>query len=100
MVLDYIDGAASLRPFYDHPVSIEGIKAAILARKNFKTDRELLVNVLKKQYAEIEVSETVAKNMDIKRLFSTVHYLQSKTLQVFSIQKKISPRSTPRARRF
>jgi uncharacterized protein YllA (UPF0747 family) len=71
MVLDYVDGAVSLQPFYDHPVSIEGIQAAISARKSFNTDRALLVNVLKKQYAEIEVSETVAKNIDLLQLDNT-----------------------------
>ena len=71
MVLDYIDGANSLSPFYDHPVSIEGIQAAISARNSFNTDRELLVNVLKKQYADIEISETVAKNIDLLQLENT-----------------------------
>jgi hypothetical protein len=52
MVLDYISQDQALRPFYRHPVSIEGIKASIADRGSFIPDRELLVNALKRQYAQ------------------------------------------------
>ncbi len=53
IVLDYISGNDLLRPFYQHAVSIDGIKAAIEERKKYSTNRKVLVDVLQKQYAEI-----------------------------------------------
>ncbi len=50
MVIDYINGSAQLKPFYNHPVSIEGVKAAIEKRQKFSTDRKLLVDILTAQY--------------------------------------------------
>ena len=53
IVLDYISGNDLLKPFYQHAVSIDGIKAAIEERKKYSTNRKVLVDVLQKQYAEI-----------------------------------------------
>ncbi|MFT4023824.1 MAG: bacillithiol biosynthesis cysteine-adding enzyme BshC [Flavihumibacter sp.] len=52
IVTDYVHAAPALRPFYRHPVSPDGIKAAIHAREQFATDRQLLTTVLKDQYAQ------------------------------------------------
>ena len=57
MLSDYIASDEKLQPFYNHPVSIEGIKKSIEERKLFTTDRQLLVTLLKKQYQNIELSE-------------------------------------------
>ncbi len=65
IVSDYVKQAPKIQPFLSHPVSIEGVKASIEARKNFPTDRGLLVSVLKKQYADITISEAVAKNINL-----------------------------------
>ncbi len=70
-VIDYINSAAELKPFYKHTVSIEGIKASIIERKNFNTDRKLLVSVLQKQYASVEASIEVAKNIDLLKQENT-----------------------------
>ncbi len=51
MILDYLQGSEALKPFYTHPVSVEGIKAAIEERRLYPTDRKLLVNTLLKHYA-------------------------------------------------
>jgi bacillithiol biosynthesis cysteine-adding enzyme BshC len=51
MVLDYVKGDEQLQPFYEQPVSVDGIKKTIEVRKTFATDRKLLVNVLQKHYA-------------------------------------------------
>jgi len=57
MVIDYINGSTDLKPFYNHPVSIAGIKAAIEKRKLFTTDRTLLVEILTKQYENIGLTQ-------------------------------------------
>ncbi|MFS8082074.1 MAG: bacillithiol biosynthesis protein BshC, partial [Ginsengibacter sp.] len=63
IVLDYISGAPSLKEFYNNPVSIEGVEQAIEARKNFPTDRRLLVEGLQKQYESINNADTVFSNI-------------------------------------
>lgn len=51
MILDYLDGIEQLTPFYAHPVSVDGIKAAVACRRNYPTNRQLLVQTLHKHYA-------------------------------------------------
>lgn len=63
IALDYIDQAAALKPFFTHPPTLQGIQKAIELRKQFTTDRQALVNELEKQYAEIETSDAVKKNI-------------------------------------
>ena len=64
IVLDYIDNASALQPFYQHTPDLDGIKNAIAARTQFATKRELLVQELKKQYDGIAVSDAVKRNID------------------------------------
>ncbi len=63
IVLDYISGGQELKPFYDHPVSLEGIKAAINERKAANTNRQLLVQAFTEQYKGIAVSEKQQTNI-------------------------------------
>ncbi len=63
MAGDYVSGNQSLQPFYNYPVSIEGIKAAILNRKKFDTDRPLLVSVLEEQYKAIQLTDKQKTNL-------------------------------------
>jgi bacillithiol synthase len=63
LVLDYLKGEEALIPFYKHPPSVEGVKAAMLNRKEFPTNRGLLVDVLKSQYQNIKLTEKQEKNL-------------------------------------
>lgn len=63
IVLDYIDQPGNLKNFFEHPVSIEGIKQAILQRKKFTTNRQLLTEQLQIQYENIQVSDSVKTNI-------------------------------------
>ncbi|MBK7374783.1 MAG: bacillithiol biosynthesis cysteine-adding enzyme BshC [Chitinophagaceae bacterium] len=65
MVLDYLGQVKPLLPFYTHPVSVEGIKAAIEDRKKYPTGRELLVEELKKQYQHVIASEKTAQHIGL-----------------------------------
>jgi bacillithiol biosynthesis cysteine-adding enzyme BshC len=65
IVTAYISGDEKLKPFYKHPVSIEGIANAIEERKKFKVDRKLLVEELTKQYSPLLVSEKVNNNISL-----------------------------------
>ncbi|MEO6818174.1 MAG: bacillithiol biosynthesis cysteine-adding enzyme BshC [Ginsengibacter sp.] len=62
-VEDYVSGKADLKDFYEHPVNLEGIKAAIAERKNFNTNRKLLVAQLNNQYDSIDNCERINANI-------------------------------------
>lgn len=64
IAMDYIDQAAALKPFFAYSPTLQGLQKAIEARKQFPTNRELLVQELKKQYNGAATSELVAKNID------------------------------------
>ena len=63
IITDYLKADEKLHPFYAHPVSVEGVKAAIEERRQFKTDRNLLVNELQKQYNAVEISAKIKTNI-------------------------------------
>ncbi|RYG29047.1 MAG: bacillithiol biosynthesis BshC, partial [Chitinophagaceae bacterium] len=65
VVKDYVGADKALRSFYDHEVSISGVKAAIEKRAGFKFDRQLLSNVLTAQYQKVEVHAEVQKNLSL-----------------------------------
>ncbi len=64
VITDYLSGSEFLQHFYEHPVSFDGIEAAILQRENFPTDRGLLVKTLEEQYTGLPVQEAVMKNLE------------------------------------
>lgn len=64
IAMDYIDHAESLRPFFAHPVSLQGIQKAIEGRKKFHQNRELLVQELRKQYEGVPTTEKVRQNIE------------------------------------
>ncbi len=64
LVLDYIDQANAIEPFFSHPPSLKGIQNAIEDRKKFNTKRSVLVEELKKQYHGISSSDKVQSNID------------------------------------
>ncbi len=65
IVLDYLDDAAALKPFYKHRPNLEGIKHAIAERSVFATNRTVLVNHLKQQYSAVSESAAVNRNIDL-----------------------------------
>ncbi|KIC93680.1 bacillithiol biosynthesis cysteine-adding enzyme BshC [Flavihumibacter solisilvae] len=67
IVTDYVEGAADLGPFYEHPVSYEGIAAAIRNREIFPTDRQTIVEVLTEQYSKSMLIDPVV-DANIRKL--------------------------------
>ena len=53
-----------MKPFFTHPPALQGIQKTIDARKKFGTNREVLVEELKKQYKGVEVSDKVKRNIE------------------------------------
>ena len=64
MVIDYLQQDEKIKPFYKHPVSIDGVRAAIEARKATQNHRQILVEVLKKQYAAFALSTLQERNLN------------------------------------
>ena len=64
IVLDYLNADEKLKPFYRHAVNVDGIKDAISARKNYPTNRRVLVDALTKQYAGYTLTASQQFNLD------------------------------------
>jgi bacillithiol biosynthesis cysteine-adding enzyme BshC len=64
IITDYLNGNEFLKDFYEHPVSPEGLDAAIQDREKFPTDRVLLVKTLKDQYNGMPFQDAVVKNLE------------------------------------
>lgn len=65
LVIDYLNGSPRLRPFYTHPVSLDGLRDAIRARQAYPTDRTALVQALREQYRSLEGSDAVEHNLGL-----------------------------------
>lgn len=60
----YATAQSDLRYFYTYNVDIQSFAKAIEAREQYPIDRELLVEVLQKQYATFDVNENIASNIN------------------------------------
>lgn len=63
LVIDYLSDDKKLKPFFEYATDIKGIEKAIEERKKFPVDRNLLITVLNKQYADLEISALTKKNI-------------------------------------
>src|SRR5687767_2175649 len=63
IIIDYLNQSTAIQPFYKHPVSPEGMAAAIQARQLAQPDRNLLVKELQQQYKDIETTALVQQNI-------------------------------------
>ncbi len=59
----YVQEVETLRPFFEYPVSIENFKTIIEKKKAYK-NRTALVNIIKKQYQEIDTTDKVKANIE------------------------------------
>ncbi len=64
IILDYVKKANDLKPFYSNEVNVDGIRASIVERKKFNTDRKLLVEQLHTQYEKINDTDLAKVNID------------------------------------
>ena len=83
-ILDYIDQAAALKPFFAYPPSLQGIRKAIEDRKQFNYDRAVLVQELKKQYAPVALSEKTRKNIDLLSEANTFTFTTAHQNNIFT----------------
>ena len=71
LALDYINHNDNLSSFVNYFPKIENFGKQIIERKNYDIDRQLLYNVLKKQYVNLLVSEKTNKNIELLKLENT-----------------------------
>lgn len=64
LVTDYLSGAQGLAPFYRFAPDLEGLKKAVEERKNFPVNRPALVEVLKEQYRDYELSSAFQQQIE------------------------------------
>lgn len=65
IILDYLDHAEEVRPFYVHLPSLQGIQSAIETRKKISNKRQILVEELKTQYEGVTAPLLVTKNIEL-----------------------------------
>jgi bacillithiol biosynthesis cysteine-adding enzyme BshC len=65
LVLDYLDAAPALSSFYQFRPDEKGLEDAIAARQRFPVNREVLVNVLREQYAHLPLEEKVEAQIEL-----------------------------------
>jgi bacillithiol biosynthesis cysteine-adding enzyme BshC len=83
LVLDYLHTSDAIRQFYDHPVSMEGMKKAIASRASFSTDRDLLATVFTEQY-QGGATDQQRKNIDLLRSRATFTVCTAHQPNIFS----------------
>jgi len=84
IILDYLDHIESLKPFFTHSPSLQGIQKAIDSRKEFSNDRKTLVQELRKQYEPIGTFSAVQKNIDALRSENTFTLTTAHQNNIFS----------------
>ena len=61
----------SFKKFLSHPFHIDSFKSKIEERRDFPVERELLVSVIKEQYAQAGISDIPVENIDLLSLENT-----------------------------
>lgn len=67
LVTDYLMDAAAIRPFYQHPPTLEGVQKTIQQRQQFPINRDLLVERLTEHYQKIQLRPEVKANIEALR---------------------------------
>jgi len=63
IVCDYLDESENLKPLYQHPANVDGIKAAIQQKQGFN-NRKLLVDYFNKEYSGV-ASQQQQSNIEL-----------------------------------
>jgi len=82
-IVDYIDDAAQLRPFYKYRPNIEGF-AELLANKKVIADRQVLHDVLREQYAIMANDRKVLDNISLLKEANTYTVTTGHQLNIFT----------------
>ncbi|MFM8586852.1 MAG: bacillithiol biosynthesis BshC, partial [Bacteroidota bacterium] len=103
LIYDYLQGKDSLKKFYQHEPTLDGVKAAIESRKAFANNRGLLHEVFTEAYINAQPSATQQANIDLLKdentftictahqpnIFTGYLYFIYKTAHIIAIAKKL-----------
>jgi len=103
LIYDYLQGKDSLKKFYQHEPTLDGVKAAIQSRKAFANNRGLLQEVFTEAYINVQPSATQQANIDLLKdentftictahqpnIFTGYLYFIYKTAHIIAIAKKL-----------
>ncbi len=103
LIYDYLTGEDALKQFYQHTPTIEGVKAAIAARKEFSTNRSLIHDVFTEAYQNAQPTGIQSVNISLLKdentftictahqpnIFTGYLYFIYKTAHVIAIAKKL-----------
>ncbi|HEY6955424.1 MAG TPA: bacillithiol biosynthesis BshC, partial [Flavisolibacter sp.] len=64
IVSDYLNRSEDLKPFYSSLPGIEGVKETIERKKRQPVNRKMLVEVLKKQYESVPLTDAARNNIE------------------------------------
>ncbi|MFV0604636.1 MAG: bacillithiol biosynthesis cysteine-adding enzyme BshC [Niabella sp.] len=70
-VIDYLNEAPLLKPFYEHEVSVTGLADAINIRKKFSTHRNLIADAFTGQYKLVDCPKLITANIEALRKETT-----------------------------
>ncbi len=83
--LDYISGRDALKPFFNHPPSVEGIGAQVEQKRSFPAaTRQVLVRALRRQYTHLKPTGAVAANIDSLEKPNTFTITTGHQLNIFT----------------
>ena len=84
LILDYVSNDEKTKPFYNYDLSIDAIEQIIQDKKKENIDRKLLVETIKRQYADIEIlPENVSNNIHSLENSTTFCIVTAHQLNVF-----------------
>ncbi|KAF2517316.1 bacillithiol biosynthesis cysteine-adding enzyme BshC [Flavobacterium foetidum] len=86
LMQDYLDQKSELKPLYNHFPTLENFEKQIEEKQsNFDSaNRSTLVNTLKKQYANIEISDLTKQHIELLALENTFTITTGHQLNLFS----------------
>lgn len=84
LILDLEEGGENLRPFIGQPSSLKGFKQKIEERKQFPTDRDLLVDSLNSQYEGFEINPSVQAKIESLSSENTFTVTTGHQLNIFT----------------
>jgi len=83
-VVDYIDQDPALKDYFKYPPTLQGVKKAIEDRKQFKYNRKVLVQELRKQYDAVELSGKTKDNIEALALENTFTFTTAHQNNIFT----------------
>ena len=86
IIIDYLNQNTDIEPFYNRFSSVENFENQIVEKaKNYSLEnRKVLVDVLKKQYLQVDTSELVTKNIALLEKSNTFSITTGHQLNLFT----------------